>query len=185
MPSTNPEVQKAYRKAHKEEIKAQRAAFRASHKEELKVANAAYCAENKEKLKTKRAEHHAEHKEEHNAISREYHSAHKEEEKAYRVVNRERIRSNRFKRKYGISLEDWNKLFVIQKGRCPICNNSFTKTGKRRAHTDHCHKSGHVRGLICHSCNTAEGQLGSPEVVLALYNYMMQNELLSYQNGAN
>ncbi|MCQ4005338.1 hypothetical protein FK522_28835 [Klebsiella pneumoniae] len=39
-----------------------------------------------------------------------------------------------------------------QDGRCAICNR---KT--RRLFVDHCHTKGHVRGLLCQTCNTFLG----------------------------
>jgi hypothetical protein len=42
-----------------------------------------------------------------------------------------------------------------QKGKCAICNEE-PKT-VRGLHIDHCHKTGKVRGLLCHGCNVALG----------------------------
>lgn len=84
-------------------------------------------------------------------------------------------------RKLGTNIEEWNNIFILQKGRCKVCKCVFTSGGKKRACTDHCHgKSGHIRALLCSNCNCAEGLLHEPKIVLALYNYMMENELLSY-----
>lgn len=65
-------------------------------------------------------------------------------------------------RTYGIRLADYRDMQTSQKGGCAICGN----TGfKMRAHhrktlvVDHCHKSGEVRGLLCHNCNRALGLL--------------------------
>jgi len=47
-------------------------------------------------------------------------------------------------------LEDW------QDGRCAMCP-------ARASDTDHDHKTGLVRGLLCHSCNLCEGHASDPE----------------------
>jgi hypothetical protein len=65
----------AYRRAHKEEIKAWQAAnytaYYAAHKEEIKANVAAYRAANQEKIMACRVRHFAAHKEEINALARE------------------------------------------------------------------------------------------------------------------
>ncbi|MDX3353877.1 endonuclease domain-containing protein [Streptomyces sp. ME01-24h] len=44
-----------------------------------------------------------------------------------------------------------------QAGACAMCSASL-----QRLLVDHCHKTGRVRGLLCTSCNTAEGLTSSP-----------------------
>jgi hypothetical protein len=56
----------------------------------------------------------------------------------------------RLKRRYGLSSEMLEAITQAQKGTCAICH----RPGKR-LNVDHCHKSGKVRGLLCHRCNTA------------------------------
>lgn len=60
-----------------------------------------------------------------------------------------------YKNTYGISLEDYNVLLEIQNNTCAICNKPPTK--HKRLAVDHCHKEGHVRGLLCTSCNVGLG----------------------------
>ena len=55
------------------------------------------------------------------------------------------------KYKYGISLEDFNKIFKEQNGICAICNVS------KATHIDHNHKTSKVRGLLCRDCNIGLG----------------------------
>jgi hypothetical protein len=61
------------------------------------------------------------------------------------------------KKKYGITTEQWLKMYQIQEGRCPICGKpilSFdNKEGKRAAAVDHDHKTKRVRGLVHYRCN--------------------------------
>lgn len=68
-----------------------------------------------------------------------------------------RKRSRRLKQVYGINTTQWNKLYDLQKGVCPIClatlRKPLNKEGKRASSVDHDHKSGRVRGLLCHRCN--------------------------------
>ena len=52
----------------------------------------------------------------------------------------------------GLSDADYEALLTAQGGGCAICGNP-PKT--RRLDTDHDHKTGAVRGLLCHRCNRA------------------------------
>ena len=62
-------------------------------------------------------------------------------------------RNSQFKRKYGITLEQYEVMLVKQEDSCAICPR---KNGddNRRLFIDHCHKTGKVRGLLCYRCNT-------------------------------
>lgn len=79
----------------------------------------------------------------------------------------ERLRAygNWIKRKYGITLEDYWRIFEIQLGTCAICNTS-EQNGKGMFHVDHCHKSGEVRGLLCAKCNLLLGHAADDTRIL-------------------
>lgn len=66
-------------------------------------------------------------------------------------------RNKHLKRKYGITVEQYNEMLRNQNGTCKICNRAC-KTGKFLA-VDHCHKTGKVRGLLCALCNTNLGRI--------------------------
>jgi hypothetical protein len=57
---------------------------------------------------------------------------------------------------YNITLEEWNNLLQSQNNKCAICNNDNPSKIKS-FDTDHCHKTGKVRGLLCHNCNVGLG----------------------------
>lgn len=56
---------------------------------------------------------------------------------------------------YGISGEEYNRIYEYQGGRCYICKRANGRT--RRLAVDHCHATGNVRGLLCRSCNRMLG----------------------------
>jgi hypothetical protein len=56
--------------------------------------------------------------------------------------------------KYGITKEDFDKLFKTQEGKCPICITEL----KEEIHIDHDHLTGQVRGILCGKCNKGLGQ---------------------------
>lgn len=59
---------------------------------------------------------------------------------------------------YGITVEDYDKMFKAQRGRCAICRTTEVgQTTKKNFCVDHDHKTGKVRGLLCFRCNRALG----------------------------
>lgn len=69
---------------------------------------------------------------------------------------RRKVKYNRdkyLKKKYGISIKQYNKLLKQQKGCCAICGKT-EKENKQRLSVDHSHKTNFVRGLLCKFCNS-------------------------------
>jgi hypothetical protein len=58
------------------------------------------------------------------------------------------------KRRYGITIEQYDQMCERQGGACAICHES-----PKILYVDHCHVTGQVRGLLCNTCNTAMGSL--------------------------
>lgn len=62
---------------------------------------------------------------------------------------------------YGITQLDFDLLYKNQNSQCKICNDSISNiignTKSRKAHVDHDHLTGKVRGLLCTKCNTLLG----------------------------
>jgi hypothetical protein len=66
------------------------------------------------------------------------------------------------KKKYKITLEEYNEMLKTQKGVCAICENPETTINKKTGETidlsvDHDHLTGENRGLLCTSCNRGLG----------------------------
>lgn len=60
-------------------------------------------------------------------------------------------------RMYGITYEEYERIFNSQGGICPICSEPM-EMGKN-AVVDHCHNSSAVRGILHRVCNSAIGLL--------------------------
>lgn len=78
--------------------------------------------------------------------------------------------------KYGITEKQWNKLFNLQGGVCPICLKPLlkpgNKEGKRAAAVDHDHRTGKVRGLLDFRCNFRVVRRMSAAQALRVSNYL-------------
>ena len=73
--------------------------------------------------------------------------------------------------KYGIDLETWKSMLRDQGGRCAICESDSPRG--RGWQTDHDHKTGSVRAILCHSCNSLLGHaMESPTILLAAFRYL-------------
>ena len=63
-------------------------------------------------------------------------------------------RNSAMKRRFGISINDYESILSKQNYQCAICNKS---SSKQHFDIDHCHKTKKVRGLLCRSCNMGLG----------------------------
>ena len=78
--------------------------------------------------------------------------------------------------RYGITLEDYERMAEEQGHRCACCHAKLEERSGRgeRFHIDHCHASGAVRGLLCQPCNIAVGYIGDDPVrALRLAEYLI------------
>ncbi|TDI97076.1 MAG: hypothetical protein E2O29_01530 [Deltaproteobacteria bacterium] len=75
----------------------------------------------------------------------------------YNKANPDRHRRTQYKQRYGITLEDYNRMFKRQKGKCAICCIPESMI-KKRLSVDHNHKTKKVRGLLCDRCNNGLGR---------------------------
>jgi Recombination endonuclease VII len=90
--------------------------------------------------------------------------------KKFHEVHPGYMRSYNLKKEYGISEEDYQTIFESQFGLCAICGQA-PKDGK--FHTDHCHTSNVVRGLLCTTCNLMLGLAkDNPEILIKAARYL-------------
>ena len=59
----------------------------------------------------------------------------------------------------GISREQYAEMVAAQAGKCAICGKPETARG-RSLSTDHDHRTGRLRALLCSRCNTGLGLFG-------------------------
>lgn len=89
----------------------------------------------------------------------------------YRARNPNQVRCSNLKKTHGITLNQFNEMFLSQGSKCAICKGG-SSTGKNW-HVDHCHNGGGIRGILCHSCNLMIGQArDNAETLLAAVEYL-------------
>ena len=64
------------------------------------------------------------------------------------------FKGGKLRKKYGISLADYEDMLIRQDSSCKIC---LTPVSGRSANVDHCHETGIVRGILCTNCNLGLG----------------------------
>lgn len=80
------------------------------------------------------------------------------------------------KNRYGLTPDDYDRMFKDQNGVCWICKKEET-TNNGTLHVDHDDKSGAVRGLLCGNCNRGIGCLQhSIELLTKAIEYLRATE---------
>jgi hypothetical protein len=74
-------------------------------------------------------------------------------------------------KQYGISLERYKEMLAEQNGVCKTCHQPCRV--HPRLSVDHDHKSGRVRGLLCHHCNNIVKLFdNAPDVLARIVDYV-------------
>ena len=79
--------------------------------------------------------------------NRRYHEAHPRDHKNANLL-----------RRYGITVEDRDKMLAAQGGCCAACGTPVNTSSKEWS-VDHDHATHMVRGILCHHCNVALGMV--------------------------
>jgi len=84
------------------------------------------------------------------------------------------VRDAGLRRRFGISIEDYNEMLEAQGGVCYICKGR--QVGDLTMGVDHNHLTGKVRKLLCNNCNNMIGQsLDNPERLRAGAAYLEEH----------
>lgn len=175
-----------------EEKKAYYAAWRAAHRKEQKDAAKRWRGEHPDRVRANAKQYREDNREERKAKHKIWRDANLEKVRAANnrsyVKNRERAkayqkrrsaehpeidRAERFKRLYGLTLEQVDALG--HNGM--VCGVTFSEKSHEAnsRHIDHDHVTKQVRGVLCLTCNTGIGKLkDSPDLLLAARNYLLR-----------
>jgi len=81
---------------------------------------------------------------------------HDPEQQAWHIRNPDKVKNNKLRHKFGITIQDYNNMLEAQNGACAICGS--IGNGKKALAVDHCHTTGKIRGLLCDDCNNGLGR---------------------------
>lgn len=149
------EKKRAYCLANPEKIKAWTIKSQSRNKEKIKARQLKYRIENREKLREKNRKYYTQNPEKIKAGKRKYH-----------INNQRKIKNDKLKGSYGITVEDYERMYLEQWGMCAICGTQKKSSlGGRFKRgeilcVDHCHNSEKVRLLLCSKCNLLLGYAG-------------------------
>lgn len=91
--------------------------------------------------------------------------------KQYSTDNKEQVhhsqRKYSYRRKYNITIEEYDSIFKEQDGVCAICGEPQLN---QRLAIDHDHTTGRIRALLCIRCNTWLGQLEKNQELFKKFN---------------
>lgn len=139
------EHKQAYDRAHAEQRREYHKKYRQT--DQYKEYRTNYYTNNKKRIQDK---------------MRKYYKDHTNENKA-----------NKFKHSYNITIEEYNKMYKQQQGKCAICYNHLNVLC-----VDHDHNTNRVRGLLCGPCNTALGMLkDNSQLCLNMIKYLEDNKV--------
>jgi hypothetical protein len=133
---------------------------RAENPEKARQCDREWYAANPESGRKRSRKYRAEHPEKTRQAIRKYKAANPEKQRGsvlrWRASHPERIREydrkSALKRKYGLTLEEYDTLVTTQGGRCAICGREDELLS-----VDHDHADGVIRGLLCRLCNASLG----------------------------
>ncbi len=69
------------------------------------------------------------------------------------------------KKKYGITIEQYNRMLIEQNNSCAICGKDADKC-HNGLYVDHNHATGKIRKLLCRDCNVGIGHLMEDVLIL-------------------
>ena len=148
------EYNRKWRARNSEHVRKYNREWRARNSEHVRKYKREWYVQNSEYMREWRArnsEHVRKYKREWRAQNSEHVRKYNRE---WYVQNSEYMREWHLKRKYGLTVEEYDALLANQDGVCGICHRP---RGSRRLAVDHDHTSGAVRGLLCSVCNRALG----------------------------
>jgi Recombination endonuclease VII len=93
---------------------------------------------------------------------------------AWNKKNKRQYRDRELRRKFGITIEEYDRMLQAQGGLCAICRQK--DPGGRDLAVDHVHdETKRIRGLLCVRCNIGIGQLqDSPAILQRAIDYLNQ-----------
>lgn len=103
-----------------------------------------------------------------------------DKERDYSPRRQRQHTSRKLLKSFGITLEQYEEMFLAQGGVCAVCHEAETagKNGKPfRLAVDHDHETGKIRQLLCMRCNFMLGHIENNKLLLeALQAYIKKHK---------
>jgi hypothetical protein len=155
-----------WREKNREHLRKQQSEYRAANRERFRERQRQWRAENPGREKAVRDSQPHEVKQKYLEGRRELEKKYRhqdiektrKQDREYRKQNPEIIAKSRRRwrlKLYNLTMEAWEQMFEQQGRCCKICKG--TETMRNAWHTDHCHVTGKVRGILCSRCNLMLG----------------------------
>jgi hypothetical protein len=104
---------------------------------------------------------------------------------AWRNKNPDKDRAVKNLRLYNLTPDQYEAMVLSQGSGCASRCGRAPAKGKKYLSVDHCHKSGRVRGLLCHGCNFAVGFCNDdPTLLRTLADYLERHAIVEKQRLA-
>lgn len=161
--------QRKYREQNKEKISEKNKKYNKNNKDKIAEYSKEYAQKHKDRISKNRKLRRAKEHDTVINIERNCYQKHKDKRATYK-------KSFIFAKRYGIKIEDYNKILDNQNGKCAICERHVSDFNRLLA-VDHNHKTGKVRGLLCFSCNVAIGNFkDSIDILRKAVKYLEDND---------
>jgi len=149
------EIQRKYRERNREKLNEKNREYRKNNKEKVKESNDNWSRNNPEKVLAKAKRYRDNNIDDCRKRNKEWYD-----------LNKHRVKDRTLKRKYGISLDEFNEMLNLQGRHCALCPAIPEGQKNGTLVVDHCHVTGKIRSLLCNPCNTAIGLLKEDKEVL-------------------
>lgn len=95
---------------------------------------------------------------------KKYPEKHLAKTRRWQLANRQKHllmkREYALKGTYGITSRQYDQMLRVQGNKCAVCGSDNPQSRRtKRFFVDHDHKTGKIRGLLCHKCNLGLGLL--------------------------
>jgi len=94
--------------------------------------------------------------------------------KQWATANPDKRRAQKYRHRYGLTVEQYNSTLKEQNDRCAICQRLNYENSEQFFLVDHNHTTGEVLGLLCRNCNTAIGLLQDDHQIVGQAAYYLR-----------
>ena len=137
--------------------------YRETHREQKREYEHQYCQTHREQTRERKRKWYAANKERiHEYSYRWCKEHHRQRQSVY------------LKHKYGITIQEYERILAEQDGVCAICK---VNPKKNPLCVDHNHSTREIRGLLCVKCNLGLGYLDNPEWMHKAIEYKNKKEV--------